>query len=53
MHQAFRVGLLLELEAISRRQEKAVDLLETLCRAVLADQAWVDDRILSTNLQLA
>ena len=30
-----------------------MDLLVTLCRDVSADQGWVDDIILSTNLQLA
>ena len=49
--QAFRVGLF--LKAVSRRQDKAVDLLGTLCRYFLVDRAWVDKSILSTNLRLA
>ena len=51
MPQTYRVGLF--LKAIIRRQEKAVDLLGNLCRDVLADRVWVDESILSTNLQLA
>ena len=51
MNQAFWVGWL--LKAISRRQEKAVDLWGTLCRDVSSDQVWVDESILYTNLQLA
>ena len=51
MPQAFRVELF--LKAVIRRQEKAVNLLVNLCRDVLAYWAWVDEIILSTNLQLA
>ena len=51
MPQAFQVGLF--PKTISRRQEKAVELLEDLCRDVPADRAWVDESILFTNLRLA
>ena len=51
MPQAFRVGLF--LKAISRRQEKEVNLLGTLCRGASEDRVWVDESILSTNLRLA
>ena len=47
----FWVGLL--LEAVSRKQEKAVEILRTLCGDVLVDQIWVEESIHSRNLQLA
>ena len=49
--QEFRVRLF--LNDISRRQEKTVKLLETLCRYVLAHQALVNEIIISTKLWLA
>ena len=49
--QAFQVGLF--LNDISSRQEKTAELLGNLCRDVLSDLAWVYERILYTNLQLA
>ena len=51
MPQAFRVRLF--LKAVRRRQKKMVELLGTLCRGASADQVWVDESILSTNLRLA
>ena len=47
---AFRVGLF--LEAIIRRQGKAVELLGNLCGDVLTDWMLVEDSIHSTNLRL-
>ena len=41
------------LEAIIRRQEKAVELLGTLCGDVLEYHKWVDESIQSTNMRLA
>ena len=41
------------LKAVSRSQEKAMDLLGTLCRDFLLYRVWVDESILSTNLRLA
>ena len=51
MPHFFWVGLL--LEAVSRKQEKAVEILRTLCGDVLVDQIWVEESIHSRNLQLA
>ena len=45
---SFRMWLL--LKAIIRRQEKAVELLGTLCGDILVDQTWVEESIQSTNL---
>ena len=50
-YQDFRVRLL--LNDTSRRQEKAVNLLENICRYVLAHQALVNEIIISTKLWLA
>ena len=50
MSKGFWVVLL--LRDVSSSQEKSVDLLGTLNIYFLPDQAWVDDRILSTNMQL-
>ena len=49
--QAFWVGLF--PKSISRSQEKAVELLGTLCRDVLVYCAWVDEIILSTSMPLS
>ena len=51
MPHSFRVGLF--LEAISRSQEKAVELLGMLCEDVSEDQKWVEESIHSTNMRLA
>ena len=48
---SFWVGLV--LEAISRRQEKAVELLVMLCGDVLTYRTWVEESIHSTDLRLA
>ena len=45
MPQDFWVGLF--LDSIIRSQDKAVELLGTMCRDVPVDQAWVDEIILS------
>ena len=50
MPHAFWVGLFLKVTI--RRKEKAVEILGTLCRDVLADRVWVYESILSTNLRL-
>ena len=47
---SFQVGLF--PKAISRSQEKSVELLGTLCRNVLDDRTWVEESINSINLQL-
>ena len=47
----FLVGLF--LEAIIRRKEKAVELLETLCGNVSTDWVWAEESIESKNLLLA
>ena len=48
MPQAFWMGL--SFKVTSRSQENLVDLLWNLCRDVLADWPWVDERVLYTNL---
>ena len=50
MPQAFWVELF--LKEISWRQGKALNLLGTLCRYVLADREWVDESIFSKNMWL-
>ena len=50
MPQAFWVGLI--PKAISRKQEKAVEIFGNLCRDFSADRSWVYESILSTNLRL-
>ena len=45
MPQDFWVGLF--FDSIIRSQDKAVELLGTMCRDVPVDQAWVDEIILS------
>ena len=51
MPHSFQVRLF--LEAISRRQDKVVELFGTLCGDVLADRTWVEESIHSINLLLA
>ena len=44
------MGLL--LGAISRRQEKAVEILGTPCGDVSEDRTWVEESIRSKNIHL-